>query len=64
MNSGGHVGYTGPCPPSGTHHYRFSVYVLRSPLTLPADGDPFKVLVAIKGKTTARGTLTGTVTAG
>jgi Raf kinase inhibitor-like YbhB/YbcL family protein len=64
LNSGGHVGYTGPCPPSGTHHYRFTVYVLRSPLTLPADGDPFTVLVAIKGKTTARGTLTGTVSAG
>jgi Raf kinase inhibitor-like YbhB/YbcL family protein len=62
-NSGGGVGYTAPCPPSGIHHYRFSVYVLRSPLTLPAGGDPFQVLVAIKGKTTARGTLTGTVSA-
>jgi Raf kinase inhibitor-like YbhB/YbcL family protein len=60
MNGGGGVGYTGPCPPSGTHHYRFSVYVLRSPLTVPAGGDPGRVLVAIRGKTTARGTLTGT----
>jgi Raf kinase inhibitor-like YbhB/YbcL family protein len=60
MNSGGDVGYTGPCPPSGTHHYRFTVYVLRSPLTLPAGGDPDRVLVAIRGKTTARGTLIGT----
>jgi Raf kinase inhibitor-like YbhB/YbcL family protein len=62
-NSGGKLGYTGPCPPSGTHHYRFTVYVLRSPLTVPAAGDPERVLVAIKGKTTARGTLTGTVSA-
>jgi Raf kinase inhibitor-like YbhB/YbcL family protein len=62
-NSGGRVGYTAPCPSSGTHHYRFSVYVLRSPLTLPAGGDPGQVLVAIKGKTTARGTLTGTMSA-
>jgi Raf kinase inhibitor-like YbhB/YbcL family protein len=60
MNGGGEVGYTGPCPPSGTHHYRFTVYVLRSPLTVPAGGDPARVLVAIRGKTTARGTLTGT----
>jgi Raf kinase inhibitor-like YbhB/YbcL family protein len=59
MNSGGHVGYTGPCPRSGTHHYRFTVYVLRSPLTVPVGGDPGRVLVAIRGKTTARGTLTG-----
>jgi Raf kinase inhibitor-like YbhB/YbcL family protein len=59
-NSGGGVGYTGPCPRSGTHHYRFTVYVLRSPLTVPAGGDPGRVLVAIRGKTTARGTLTGT----
>jgi len=60
MNSGGDVGYTGPCPPSGTHHYRFTVYVLRSPLTVPAGGNPARVLVAIRGKTTARGTLIGT----
>jgi Raf kinase inhibitor-like YbhB/YbcL family protein len=59
-NGAGRVGYTGPCPPSGTHHYRFTVYVLRSPLTVPSGGDPDRVLVAIKGKTTARGTLTGT----
>jgi Raf kinase inhibitor-like YbhB/YbcL family protein len=63
-NSGGKLGYTGPCPPSGTHHYRFTIYVLRSPLTVPAGGDPGRVLVAIKGKTTARGTLTGTFSAG
>lgn len=63
-NSGGKLGYTGPCPPSGTHHYRFTIYVLRSPLTVPAAGDPDRVLVAIKGKTTARGTLTGTFSAG
>jgi Raf kinase inhibitor-like YbhB/YbcL family protein len=63
-NSAGKLGYTGPCPPSGTHHYRFTIYVLRSPLTLPAGGDPVQVLVAIKGKTTARGSLTGTFSAG
>jgi Raf kinase inhibitor-like YbhB/YbcL family protein len=63
-NSAAKLGYTGPCPPSGTHHYRFTVYVLRSALTVPAGGDPVRVFVAIKGKTTASGTLTGTFSAG
>jgi Raf kinase inhibitor-like YbhB/YbcL family protein len=63
-NGAGQAAYTGPCPPSGTHHYRFTVYVLRSPLTVPAGGPAEQILVAIRGKTTARGTLTGTVAAG
>lgn len=27
-NSLGTIGYTGPCPPSGTHHYIFQVYAV------------------------------------
>ena len=28
MNSFGSPGYGGPCPPSGVHHYRFTLYAL------------------------------------
>jgi Raf kinase inhibitor-like YbhB/YbcL family protein len=59
-NSAGHAAYDGPCPPSGTHHYRFTVYVLRSPLTVPSGGDREQVLTAIRAKALDKGTLTGT----
>lgn len=62
-NSAGHAAYDGPCPPSGTHHYRFTVYVLRSPLTVPNGGDRDQVLTAIRAKALATGTLTGTFAA-
>jgi Raf kinase inhibitor-like YbhB/YbcL family protein len=33
-NDFGRVGWGGPCPPSGTHHYRFTLYALAAPLAL------------------------------
>jgi Raf kinase inhibitor-like YbhB/YbcL family protein len=39
MNSGGKIGYNGPCPPSGpVHHYHFRLYALNRKLSL--DGHP------------------------
>lgn len=34
-NSGGTTSYYPPCPPRGVHHYRFTVYALTRPTTLP-----------------------------
>jgi Raf kinase inhibitor-like YbhB/YbcL family protein len=46
-NDFGRIGWGGPCPPSGTHHYRFTLYALAAPLGL--DGHP--------GDTTVRASL-------
>jgi Raf kinase inhibitor-like YbhB/YbcL family protein len=35
-NGAGRIGYIGPCPPSGTHHYHFQLYALDGMLDLPA----------------------------
>jgi Raf kinase inhibitor-like YbhB/YbcL family protein len=59
-NSTDEAGYTGPCPPSGTHHYRFTVYALDAPTGL-ADGAAMdEALAAIDEHAVARGWLTGT----
>jgi Raf kinase inhibitor-like YbhB/YbcL family protein len=60
-NSHGSTGWTPPCPPSGTHHYRFTVYALDAPTGL-ADGTATGPAVdAIAKHAIAHGTLTGTV---
>jgi Raf kinase inhibitor-like YbhB/YbcL family protein len=60
-NDFGKTGYGGPCPPSGTHHYRFTLYALAKPLGLSGHPDGSAVRAALKGADVlAKVTLTGT----
>ncbi|MEP6666745.1 MAG: YbhB/YbcL family Raf kinase inhibitor-like protein [Nocardioidaceae bacterium] len=59
-NSFGNALYDGPCPPSGTHHYRFTIYALSAPTGLSGGADLGTALQAIDDKATARGRLIGT----
>jgi len=58
-NSAGWAKYFGPCPPSGTHHYRFTVYALSEATGIPAGAKLDEALQAIDARTIARGRLTG-----
>jgi Raf kinase inhibitor-like YbhB/YbcL family protein len=61
-NSGGSVGWTPPCPPSGTHHYRFTVYALHGRTDLTSGTSIKDAFDAISKDATAQGRLTGLVT--
>ncbi len=58
-NSWGRTGYGGPCPPSGTHRYFFTVYALDSELDLPAGATKAQALNALEGHVLAQATLMG-----
>lgn len=60
-NGSGKTGYLGPCPPSGTHHYIFTLYALD--MKIPGDGFTKEDLQdAMKGHIVAQAKLTGTYT--
>lgn len=58
------VGWGGPCPPSGTHRYRFTLYALAAPLGSPGNPDGRTVRDALaRAEVLGTATLTGTVAA-
>lgn len=59
-NSGGGIGYTPPCPPSGTHRYFFKVYALDKKLDLPSGATKADVSMAMEGHVLGEGQLMGT----
>ncbi len=59
-NGRGQNGYTGPCPPSGTHHYMFKIFALDvASLHLNEGASRDQVSSAMNGHILAQGTLTG-----
>jgi Raf kinase inhibitor-like YbhB/YbcL family protein len=59
-NSAGRASYAGPCPPSGTHHYRFTIYALSKRTGLSDGAALDKALDAVEATATAQGRLVGT----
>jgi Raf kinase inhibitor-like YbhB/YbcL family protein len=59
-NDFGRVGWGGPCPPSGTHHYVFTVFALDRRLDLTRGTTASELRRAMAGHVLAQGTLTGT----
>ena len=59
VNDFGKVGYGGPCPPRGTHHYVFSLHALDTTLGLPPGATRSQIESAIKGHILAHGELVG-----
>jgi hypothetical protein len=59
-NSFGRLGYGGPCPPSGVHHYRFVLYGLDEPLELAGAPRIGELQAAMRDHVTGEATITGT----
>lgn len=51
--------YGGPCPPSGVHHYHFTLYALDSMVNLPAGSSREELLAAMQGHVLAKADLIG-----
>lgn len=59
INGFGNVGYGGPCPPSGTHHYFFKLFALDDHLELAEGAERRELEEAMKGHILARAELMG-----
>ena len=59
LNSARRTGYSGPCPPGGTHRYFFKLYALDKMLDASGPGKD-QLLIAMQGHILAQGELMGT----
>jgi Raf kinase inhibitor-like YbhB/YbcL family protein len=59
-NSWGRLGYSGPCPPGGTHRYFFKLYALDAILNLAPGATKEQLLQAMQGHHLAEVELMGT----
>jgi Raf kinase inhibitor-like YbhB/YbcL family protein len=59
MNSFRESGYGGPCPPSGTHKYIFTLYALDTLLALPQGATKAQLEAAMQGHILQQAGLTG-----
>lgn len=53
------TGWGGPCPPSGSHRYRFVIYALDTNLKLPPSTTQTELIAAMQNHVLAQGELTG-----
>jgi Raf kinase inhibitor-like YbhB/YbcL family protein len=53
------IGYVGPCPPRGIHHYVITLYALDTKLHLPSGASKKQVVGAMYGHVLASGDLVG-----
>jgi Raf kinase inhibitor-like YbhB/YbcL family protein len=58
-NGKGELGYTGPCPPSGTHRYFFKVYAVNILIDTQKGAKKEKLEFALEDHTIAYGELIG-----
>lgn len=59
LTSSGNHGYGGPCPPSGTHHYRFKLFALDKTLGMAGFPDRKTVEAAMTGHIILQSNLIG-----
>jgi len=58
-NDFGDIGYGGPCPPKGMHHYLFKVYALDAELPLKPGATKDELLQAMEGHILSQGQVIG-----
>jgi Raf kinase inhibitor-like YbhB/YbcL family protein len=58
-NGSRRIGYSGPCPPGGTHRYYFKIYALNTKLDLEPGVEKKELVEAMEGHILAEGQLMG-----